>query len=295
MAMKKSFTLVVSFVIFLSPLSAYAAIDSLSGLTAAAQQLVSPGASATNTMHMDIVQVGADKHRFRWDGTPWRVDQGGTGLLASPVFGQLLIGDGLGGYELIATSSLGVIASAAGSDKEIQFNNAGDLGGLVALTWDDSLGELVLNTDGPGRFYVEVGDETEEGTTVLDIDGNSSSISFLNPYSAIWVGPSEGGDGSASVRLDFSQIQTEIGVPYKNVIFPDFLGEESRIGLLEADQIWSGGNTFSKGASATTTINLGEIGDATSHACFNTKNTDGQDVSFYIVGTSIVVENNLCQ
>ena len=56
-----------------------------------------------------------------------------------------------------------------------------------------------------------------------------------------------------------------------------------------------GGSTFSKGASATTTVNFGEIGNSTSHACFNTKNTDGNDISFYFVGTTMVVESNLCQ
>jgi hypothetical protein len=49
------------------------------------------------------------------------------------------------------------------------------------------------------------------------------------------------------------------------------------------------------GANATTTVNFGEVGAATSHACFNTKNTTGSDISFYFVGTTMVVENNLCR
>ncbi len=49
------------------------------------------------------------------------------------------------------------------------------------------------------------------------------------------------------------------------------------------------------GASATTTVNFGEVGTASSHACFNTKNTVGTDISFYFVGTTMVVENNLCR
>ncbi len=49
------------------------------------------------------------------------------------------------------------------------------------------------------------------------------------------------------------------------------------------------------GASATTTINIGELGSATSHACFNTKNTVGADISFYFVETTMVVENNTCR
>lgn len=49
------------------------------------------------------------------------------------------------------------------------------------------------------------------------------------------------------------------------------------------------------GASATTTATFGEVGATTSKACFNTKNTAGSDISFYFVGTSMVVENNLCK
>ena len=36
------------------------------------------------------------------------VDDGGTGIAAAPTFGQILVGNGLGGYQLLATSSLNV-------------------------------------------------------------------------------------------------------------------------------------------------------------------------------------------
>jgi hypothetical protein len=49
------------------------------------------------------------------------------------------------------------------------------------------------------------------------------------------------------------------------------------------------------GTSATTTTSFGKIGDATSKSCFNAKNTSGDGISFYFVGTSMVVENNLCR
>jgi hypothetical protein len=49
------------------------------------------------------------------------------------------------------------------------------------------------------------------------------------------------------------------------------------------------------GASATTTVSFGEVGNSTSKACFNTKNTAGTDISFYFVGTSMIVESNLCR
>jgi len=75
--------------------------------------------------------------------------------------------------------------------------------------------------------------------------------------------------------------------------FPNFSGT---LGLLEIDQTWSGTNTFSKGASATTTVDFGTLGDATSRACFNTKDAvTGGDVSFYIANGAMVVENNVCR
>ena len=77
--MKKTLVFGFALAFSITPLSAFAAVNSINGLTAADQSLVSPNSGATNTMHMDIVQVGADTHRFKWDGTPWRVDQGGTG------------------------------------------------------------------------------------------------------------------------------------------------------------------------------------------------------------------------
>lgn len=53
--------------------------------------------------------------------------------------------------------------------------------------------------------------------------------------------------------------------------------------------------TVTAGTSATTTISEGSVGDATSKVCHNTKNNTGGDVSWYFVGTTMVVENNLCR
>ena len=95
------------------------------------------------------------------------------------------------------------------------------------------------------------------------------------------------GSFGVEASFDLNSLSTE-----RTFSFPDISGT---FGLLEVDQKWTGTNTFSKGTAATTTVNFGEMGDATSHVCFNTKNTDGQDISFYFVGTSMVVENNACQ
>jgi hypothetical protein len=51
--------------------------------------------------------------------------------------------------------------------------------------------------------------------------------------------------------------------------------------------------TFAK-SSGTTTVNFGDIGGS-GKTCFNTKNSAGTSISFYFVGTSMVVENNVCR
>src|SRR5262249_20126265 len=99
----------------------------------------------------------------------------------------------------------------------------------------------------------------------------------------------EGQDGvHGEVDLDINSIFSTT----RNFSFPDASGT---FGLLEANQKWTGANTFSRGAVGTTTVNFGTMGSTTSHVCFNTKNTDGADISFYFVGTSMVVANNACQ
>lgn len=49
------------------------------------------------------------------------------------------------------------------------------------------------------------------------------------------------------------------------------------------------------GANATTTTTFGEIGNSTSKSCFNAKTNLGAAVSFYFVGTTMVVESTYCK
>lgn len=63
------------------------------------------------------------------------------------------------------------------------------------------------------------------------------------------------------------------------------IGTPSPFSLLHVD----------KGTNATTTVSFGRIGEVSSTACFNAKNTSGADISFYFVGTQMIVESNLCR
>ncbi len=75
------------------------------------------------------------------------VTYGGTGMTTRPSYGQLLIGDGTGGYSFVATSSLGInagAASAGGANTQVQFNDAGTLNGNSQFTFDQIAHRLTL-------------------------------------------------------------------------------------------------------------------------------------------------------
>lgn len=82
---------------------------------------------------------------------------------------------------------------------------------------------------------------------------------------------------------------------------------QGRIYVQTGDLLVGSGNTglgtttpFSKlhvsnGASATTTVTIGEIGLSTSKGCVNMNQANGSAGSFYIAGGVLVVENNYCK
>jgi hypothetical protein len=274
--MRNAYVYALVAIVSIIPLSTSAAIDSLNGLTAAAQSLVSPGPNATNTMHMDIIQVGTDKHRFRWDGSPWRVNQGGTGLLGAPLFGELLVGNGLGGYNLLATSSLGITATPGGSNGELQFNDNGVFAGLplvysflgdtVIFTTSELL-RLALHTAGGFEFIAYWNEENPSAFTRLIMDdGIDLTISDGVDDGALDLFP-----GSVVLR---SSEYVELLTGPSGFMFrqpsPSILSEV-----------------------ATTTIYFGDT-PQNARTCFNTKNTEGDDISFYFVGTTMVVEESFC-
>jgi uncharacterized cupin superfamily protein len=74
------------------------------------------------------------------------ISNGGTGITTAPSYGQLLMGDGVGGYSLVATSTLGLGSGGTpgGADTEVQFNNAGTFGGDSGFTFDASADRLTV-------------------------------------------------------------------------------------------------------------------------------------------------------
>ena len=94
------------------------------------------------------------------------VGSGGTGTSSAPSYGQMLVGNSAGGYDLLATSSLGISAGGipGGSDTYVQFNNGDVFGGVSSFTFASSSGLLTVPF---------------ASTTALTISGTASTSLFF--------------------------------------------------------------------------------------------------------------------
>ncbi|MDB5244335.1 MAG: hypothetical protein JWN18_205, partial [Parcubacteria group bacterium] len=82
---------------------------------------------------------------------------GGTGITVAPVYGQVLMGDGSGGYSLVATSSLGITGSGGGS-----------WGSILGTLSSQSDLQTALDSKLPlANWYATTTDGLREGTNNL--------------------------------------------------------------------------------------------------------------------------------
>lgn len=328
--MKKNIAILILVSFF--PISAFAAIDLLNGLSASSQTLVTP--SGANTMHMEIVTVGTDRHRFRWDGTPWRVDQGGTGT-NSFASGALILGNNsdplatatniiwdniFNSFRITGSgtdfSIFGSNSTGQGGDVSVYAGDStgGDNGGALTLIAGTASGNNVfggnatLNAGGGGVGVATGGQVLISGGNAGVTGGNAGRILLFggNAYSSgfnagdieLMPGRNFATNLPGKINLIDNLTSNEAWLDTSNLSqnrkysFPDSNGT---FGMLETDQVWSGNNIFSKGASATTTVSFGLTGDISSRTCFNAKNSEGGDVSFYFVGSNMVVEADVCK
>jgi hypothetical protein len=87
-------------------------IPSFTGTLAAARLNSNVVQAFTNDTNV-TASITAQNATLGWTGV-LSVARGGTGTTTAPAFGQFLMGNGLGGYSLVATSSLGIIGGGGG-------------------------------------------------------------------------------------------------------------------------------------------------------------------------------------
>jgi hypothetical protein len=185
----------------------------------------------------------------------------------------------------VSTSSLGIVTHPAGTNGDVQFNDNGNFG-AAGITW--SSGQVTI----PGQLELNgalnMGNGGSQALQFLDGPYSPSANAWFEIFSEANNTLTLFGETSAGAILDLNALTSD-----RTLTVPNASGT---FGLLQAAQTWSGTNTFNQGASATTTVNFGQMGSSTSHVCFNTKDAvTGNDVSFYIANGAMVVENNSCR
>jgi hypothetical protein len=144
----------LSSALLMFPGVSFAAINSLNGLTGVTQVFAT--SSASDTMHL-LIQSSGTTHTFKWDGTPWKLSQGGTNSTTA-----------------FATGSIPFI-----SGNKFTENNA-------QLFWDTLTSSL--NIGGTVSPAAKLTVKGVGGGALLNIVASSTSAFFINSTGNVGIG-----------------------------------------------------------------------------------------------------------
>jgi|GEM_PF-3223859 len=112
------------------------------------------------------------------------IGSGGTGTSSSPTYGKVLLGNSAGGYDLVATSTLGIGAgsgSPSGAEGTVQFNASGLFSGDSDFSFNSSINLLSVafasSTALSALDSISVG---RTSTTTIRGDGVASTLPFAS-------------------------------------------------------------------------------------------------------------------
>lgn len=249
--------------------------------------------SLNNGMYFTLLNTtGTNTHLFRSYGDSY-INSGNLGVGTTSPWGLLSVNPN--------ALAAGTPQFVVGSSTQTSFvvTNSGNVGiGTAAPGNGLGIEQSIPNISRVDLTNANTSDNVRAGfiarastaTGVIDVFGAGNTGTML-------------GFANANV-VDFQAVNSSALVVRTTSAAPIVFGTNSseRMRILSGGDIGIGTTTpysrfhVSQGASATTTVNFGEVGSATSKACFNTKNVSGADISFYFsAANALVIENNLCR
>jgi hypothetical protein len=132
------------------------------------------------------------------------VSHGGTGITTSPSYGQLLLGNSSGGYDLVATSSLGISGSGlsgSGADNTFAYFSGGALSGTTSPT----VGYITAtSTSATSTFAWGVSVKNLQITNLASCDTIDTDAGGYLKCSSDATGSGAGSPGGADTQVQYN-------------------------------------------------------------------------------------------
>lgn len=194
-----------------------------------------PGLPATSVQYNDGGAFAGDAD-FTWDKTTNTLTVNGDITSSANVSGAFFYGDGSGLTGITAT------ASPAGSDTEIQFNDAGSLGADPQFTWDKTGNTLTVTGDisasvniSGSAFYGDGSNLTNLPSAAITTYDNPNSTSLITSVNATTV------QGETNLTFDGTVLTVTGNISASvNISGSDFYGGGANLTDLNASNVSAG-------------------------------------------------------
>jgi hypothetical protein len=192
------------------------------------------------------------------------ISNGGTGTTTAPSYGQILLGNSSGGYDLVATSSLGIVGSSGDSLWTSESDDIYFIGGRVGVGTTTPGADLDVSGEGSGNYLAGYGSvlavNTTDGTNwALNIRredlGSDSDIALYNggdSSGGMWAFAVGDGEGNYVYPLEMDKyVTTAYRNETSNIMAFSGLGNNIGFILNPAYNKWSLGYGSSRTVAAT--------------------------------------------